>query len=129
MARTALAETPAALSGLLGVDAADNEEAIDSTNGNTVAHNSKVCFVIRNSHATDYATVTPVVQRTVLEDAAALSIENPDAVQIDAGAVVIIGPYSAANFKKADSQFELDWALEAGTIVDADVTVSMITHP
>jgi hypothetical protein len=131
MARTAFTQTPKTLLGVAGIDIFDTTpvEHPDVVNGNTFTHHAKVLVAVRNNHASEYITLTPVVQREVLEDSDALTISNPAPISIDGGEMKILGPLSALNFRKSDGKVELNWTLETGTITAADVDVALVQHP
>lgn len=126
MAYTALEQALVTLGGVDGVNPFENAENPDVVNGNEFAHNTKVAMLIWNQHATEYVQATPKVQRSLTEGGEALTINDPTATQIDAGEVQFLGPFSSTNFRNNEGKFQVDWALEAGTIADTDVLVALV---
>jgi len=129
MAYTPLTQTAGAKNGITGLNIFANAETPDVANGNTLPYNIRTAMVIRNNHATEYVQCIPQVQVTVPESAdGAIACVDPDPIQIEAGEVHLVGPWTQ-NFKKSsDAKVYIDWVLEVGTIVAADVDVALVTY-
>ncbi len=131
MAKTPLVQTPVTLGGRDGVNPFATSETPDIVNGNSFVHTLKRGLLIRNTHDDKYVSCQPVVQRSITEKGEALTISNPTATQVPAGGTMIMGPFTAGNFRKAaDGRVEFNWALEGGgDIAAADVDVAVIDFP